>query len=109
MNVDAKTRKSALEEINARRINNHLEKHGSKFCIIVAPKFAMGVRKDIEGHNIVVVRAEELGAYCYRECMSSRDGYADFTAILNIIKKNFGSDITEQIRELTQSRYGIAI
>ena len=109
MNVDAKTRKSALEEINARRINNHLEKHGSKFCIIVAPKFAMGVKKDIEGHKIVVVRAEELGAYCYRECTSSRDGYADFTSLLNIIKSKYGSDITEELRDLTQYRYGIAV
>lgn len=109
MNVDAKTRKSALEEINARRINNHLEKHGSKFCIIVAPKFAMGVKKDIEGHKIVVVRAEELGAYCYRECISSSDGYADFTSLLNIIKNNYGSDITESLRDLIQNRFGIAI
>lgn len=109
MNVDAKTRKSALEEINARRINSHIEKHGSKFCIIVAPKFAMGVQRDIAGNNIVVLRAEELGTYCYKECNSSRDGYADFGSIYNIIKNNYGKDITEPLRDLMSDRYGIAL
>ncbi len=109
MNVDAKTRKSALEEINARRIEDHIIKHGSDFCLIVAPKFSRGVRRDIEGHNIVVIRAEELGAYCYRECLSSRDGYADFTSIEKLIRNNLGDDITKQIQDLIQSRYGIDV
>lgn len=109
MNVDAKTRKSALEEINARRINSHIEKHGSKFCIIVAPKFAMGVQRDISGNNIVVLRAEELGTYCYKECNSSRDGYADFGSIYNIIKNNYGKDITDPLRDLMSDRYGIDV
>ena len=109
MNVDAKTRRAGLEEINARRLENHLERHGSKFCIVVAPRFASGIEGDIAGHRIVTVRADDFGSYCYKECKNNRDGFADFESIHNIIENSMGTDITEQIRDLTTSRYGIAI
>jgi len=109
MNVDAKTRKVGLEEINAKRLENHLQKHGSKFCIVVSPRFASGIAGDIAGHKIVTVRAEDFGSYCYKECKNNKDGFADFESIFNIIENNYGTDITEFVRELTISRYGIAL
>ena len=109
MNVDAKTRGSALEEINPVRITNHIRRHGAEFCIVVAPKFASGVQGDIRNFKIVTVRSEDLGAYCYRECMESQDGHADFSSILDIINSNLGHDITSHIRDLTESRYGITL
>ncbi len=109
MNVDAKTRRAGLEEINARRLENHLQKHGSKFCIVVAPRFASGISGDIAGHKIVTVRADDFGSYCYKECKNNKDGFADFESIHQIIEKNYGTDITELVRDLTTSRYGIAI
>ncbi len=109
MNVDAKTRRVGLEEINARRLENHLQRHGSKFCIVVAPRFASGIVGDIAGHKIVTVRADDFGSYCYKECKNNRDGFADFESIHQIIENNYGTDITEMIRDLTTSRYGIVI
>ena len=109
MNVDAKTRKAGLEEINARRLENHLQKHGSKFCIVVAPRFASGIIGDIAGHKIVTVRADDFGSYCYKECKNNRDGFADFESIHSIIESRLGTDITDQIRKLTESRYGITV
>ena len=109
MNVDAKTRKVGLEEINARRLENHIDKHGSKFCIVVAPRFASGISGDIHGHRIVTVRADDFGAYCYKECKNSKDGFADFESIHKIIESCMGTDITEAIRDLTTQRYGITI
>lgn len=109
INIDAKTRKAGLEEINARRLESHLTKHGSEFCIVVAPRFASGVNYDISGHKIVTVKAEDLGSYCYKECITNQDGYADFDSIMELIKNSLGSDITEQLRDLTVQRYGIAI
>lgn len=109
INIDAKTRKVGLEEINARRLDSHLKKHGSEFCIVVAPRFASGVSSDISGHDIVTVKAEDLGSYCYKECTNNPDGYADFNSIMELIKENLGTDITEHVRELTVQRYGIAI
>ncbi len=109
MNVDAKTRKAGLEEINARRLEAHLAKHGSRFCIVVAPRFASGVSDDIKGHKIVTIKAEDLGAYCYKECTNSKDGFADFESVHKIIQSNMGIDITDLVRDLTASRYGISI
>lgn len=109
MNVDAKTRKVGLESINASRLEKHLIKHGSKYCIVVAPRFASGIQDDIIGHNIVTIKAEDLGAYCFRECTNSIDGFADFESINNIISNNLGTDITDCVRNLTTTRYGISI
>lgn len=109
INVDAKTRKAGLEEINAKRLERHLRKHGSKFCIVVAPRFASGISGDIYGHKIVTIKADDLGAYCYKECTNSKDGYADFISINKIIQNNMGYDITDVVRKLIANRYGITI
>lgn len=109
MNLEAKTRGSALEGVHTPRINKHLRKHGSKFCIIVAPRFARGVADDIAGNQIVTIRSEEFGNYCYKECTKSTNGTADFSSILEIIKGNMGKDITNKVRALTESRYGLNV
>jgi len=110
INIDAKTRSSALDELNAKRLSKHLRKHGSKFCIVVAPKFAHGIADDICGSQIVVIRAEEFGAYCYHECTrANHNGYADFSTIKNIIMHNPGTDITPLVRNITIERYGLSI
>lgn len=109
MNVEAKTRGSALEGVQTSRINKHLRKHSSKFCIIVAPRFARGVADDIFGNQIVTIRSEEFGNYCYKECTKSSNGTADFSSILEIIKNNMGKDITHKVRALTESRYGLQV
>lgn len=109
MNVEAKTRNSALAVVETTRINKHLRKHGSQFCIIIAPRFARGVNNDIAGNQIVTIRSEEFGNYCYKECTSSETGLADFSAILEIIRNNMGKEITSKVRNLTEARYGIAV
>ena len=109
MNVDAKTRHAGLDAINSNRLENHLRRHGSQFCIVVAPRFASGVSGDIQGHKIVTIKAEDLGTYCYKECINSIDGFADFESLYDIITNNMGTDITELVRELTTERYGIVV
>lgn len=109
INLDAKTRKKSLDQINSSRIDKHLEKTGSEFCIIVAPKFASGINDDIKGHNIVTINAENFGSYCYQECKANKDGYADFTSIYNIIKNNLGTNITDKIQNLMFERHGVEI
>ena len=41
--------------------------------------------------------------------MSSKDGYADFTSIYDIILNNLGSDITSNVQDLIAERYGIGV
>ena len=108
VNIEAKTRKNSLEAVLSNRITEHLKKTGAQFCLIVAPRFAQGVNRDIKGYSIAAVRSEILGSYCYRECQNSEDGYADFTKIKEIAQKCGGRDITEDIYNYTLERYGIA-
>lgn len=62
---------------------------------------------DIKGFDIVALRSEVLGAYCYKECQYSKDGYADFTTLRRIARNNSGTDITQAVYDLTMRRYGI--
>lgn len=107
MNVDAKTRNKGLQELNARRLIGHIKKHGAEFCMVVAPRFASGVKQDIDNTKIVAVKSEVLGNYCYLECTRSGKQTADFSSIRQIIDTNLGTDITGKIEELTVSRYAV--
>ena len=109
MNVEAKTRNYGLEQINSQRLENHMALNHSAFCVVIAPKFARGVAGDIRGHRIVTIRAEDFGTYCLKECLNKASGLADFEPIHEIIEKNYGTDITEKVRELTVSRYGLLL
>ena len=109
LNVDAKKRKGSVSELNGPNLEKHLNKHGAKFCIVVAPRFASGVEYLINGFRVVMIRAEDFGSYCYKECKNSADGLADFESIHQIIKNNLGTDITQRVRNLTQERYGIVL
>lgn len=109
MNVEAKTRNNGLEQINSQRLENHMRMNHSAFCVVIAPRFARGVSGDIRGHRIVTIRAEDFGTYCYKECLNKESGLADFEPIHEIIEQNYGTDITDLVRELTASRYGLSL
>ncbi|WQW45900.1 hypothetical protein KVM81_03035 [Helicobacter pylori] len=105
INIDAKKSKKATAQLNAQRLMLHIEKHHSKYCIVVSPRFAKGVKSDIDGKNVVIIEAETLGRYISKECLSSDDGYANFTRIDKIIEKNYGKDITPLINKQIDEIY----
>ena len=109
INVDAKTRKNSLEAVNSSRIKNHIKKHGSDYCLIVAPRISKGVKGDIQNTPIVVVKAEDLGSYCYKECIASNDGKANFSILDKIIRENQGKDITDLLRKNNELTIGIQL
>ena len=108
-NLEAKKRKNTVSELNGRTLEKHIDKNGSNFCLVVAPRFASGVESLIRGFKVAMIRADVFGSYCYKECKYSDDGMADFESIHKIVKKNIGSDITGEVRKLTEKRYGIAV
>lgn len=105
VNVEAKSRNSA-NNMNVMRIERHVEKYASKYCIIVAPRFSRGNDLDISGKRMVSITAEVLGQYCSKECLSSSDGKADFATINTIIEDNLGKNITKDVDYLIEQRYG---
>lgn len=105
VNVEAKSRNST-NNMNVTRIERHVRKYGSKYCIIIAPRFSRGNDLDIFQKNMVSITAESLGRYCSKECLSSSDGKADFMILNEIIENNLGKNITEKIDDLVEQRYG---
>lgn len=106
MNVDGKSRKSA-NNLNPARLERHLELNGSKYCIVVAPRFARGSLLDISKYKIVALNAESLARYLSKECLSNIDAEADYASVNNIIQTNLGKDISVYLDNLTVQRYGI--
>lgn len=107
INVDAKSTRKATSSLNASRLNKHIEKNGSDYCIVVSPKFMRGVKLDIEGSSIVTIEAESLANYCLKECINSPDDLADYEALDIIIRENFGKDISYEVNNRIVSKFGI--
>ena len=105
VNVDAKTSKNRTSSINPVRINNHIKKNGSKYCIIVSPKFSKGVNIDISDYNIVTIEAEVLANYCLKDCLSSIDGYCDYNILNTLIQNSIGSDISQYVDNIIKEKY----
>lgn len=107
VNVDAKTSKTSTSAIIATRITNHIRKNGSKYCIIVSPRFAKGVDGDIKYSDIVTIEAETLANYCLNECLSSKDKLADYTILDKLISDNLGTNITKKVNNIIDERFEI--
>jgi len=106
INVDAKTSTSSTASLNPARLTNHLRMHNSKYCIVVSPRFALGVANDIAGSKIVAITAETLASYCINEYNVSSDGFIDFSMIDEIIRKHLGFNITNIVQEFVNNYYG---
>lgn len=107
INVDAKTASNSTSSLNPARLTNHLLLHDSKYCIVVSPRFAIGVSGDIAGSNIVAITAETLASYCINEYNASSDGFIDFSMIDEIIRKHLGFNITKMVQEFVNNYYGL--
>lgn len=107
INVDAKTSHHITQAINPIRITNHIRLNGSKYCIIVSPRFSRGVRTDIKDFNIVTIEAETLANYCLKECLNSTDGLADYDLLNVYINENLGTDITNAVNSIIDRKYSM--
>jgi len=105
VNVEAKKTKDRKKEIQSPHLMRHIIKNGSKYCIVVSPKFSKGAKLDLKGYPIVALEAETLATYCLKECLNSDDGLADFSAIDKFITDNQGTDITDYVNDLIVERY----
>ncbi|MGI6510283.1 MAG: hypothetical protein ACOX1L_06910 [Erysipelotrichaceae bacterium] len=108
INVDGKSRTSS-SNMNVKRILRHIEKHDSKYCIVVAPRFNRGTILDIKNEPIVAVTSETLAKYCSKECMSSTDYMADYIGLSKIIEKHYGEDISPKLEKYIDDKYGISL
>lgn len=103
--IEAKARRTKLMEINPRRLRTHRMMIGSKYTMVVAPNFAIGVTRDIANEESVVVKSATLANYIYQSILKNgRDiSYSDLD---EIIVNNIGKDITDILNSYVYSIFG---
>lgn len=103
--IEAKARKTKLMEINPRRLRTHRTMIGSKYTMIVAPNYAIGVIRDIAGEESVVVKSATLANYIYQSILKyGRD--ISYESLDEIIAGNIGKDITDLVNAYVYSNFG---
>ncbi|AHK22647.1 AlwI restriction endonuclease [Candidatus Hepatoplasma crinochetorum Av] len=105
INIEAKSRKS-YNNLQSTRIQRHIEKNNSKYCLVISPKFSNSNFLDIEKYKIVTLTSNILAQYCSKECLSNKDKLASFSDINKIALKNLGSDISDFLEEIIENKYG---
>ena len=103
--IEAKARKNKLVEINPSRLHRHRKMIGSKYTMIVAPNYTIGVIRDIEEDESVIVRSATLANYIYQSVLKNGRNIS-YKVLDEIILSNKGKDITDIINEYVYSNFG---
>lgn len=103
--IEAKARKTKLIEINSRRLRTHRQMIGSKYTMIVAPNYPIGVIRDIAGEESVIVKSATLANYFYQSILKEGREIS-YKALDDIIALNKGKDITDAVNAYVYSNFG---
>lgn len=106
-NVDAKTSSRSVPSLNPSRLGRHIKKTGSKYAIVVSPKYSKGVELDILNSKIVTIRAETLATYVSKEFFGNKQKGAQYSIMNEIVVENLGSPIDNKVIKYIDDRYGI--
>jgi hypothetical protein len=101
-NIETKAR-SSINGLNVSRINRHIQKNGSRYCLVIAPRFPYAVTQDVKTQNIVLLSADSLANYCSKEVLKNRSNRINFENLHTLIKNNLGQDISGFVTELYSS------
>ena len=109
--VEAKSRNKKLSEINPRRLREHREAVKSKYTLIIAPSFALGVKADIEKEPAVLIESNVLSQYLYQYICAEAKRDSDSILISykdldEMVLDNLGKDLTPALREFIFEKYG---
>lgn len=103
--IEAKSTRRKLPQINARRLRRHREQIGSVYTLIVAPNYAPGVLGDIKGEQAVVVKAATLANFFYQYVLRcGRD--LSYKKLDEIVNANLGKDISQSLNDYVYSNFG---
>ena len=105
--VEAKSTKNKLSLINSGRLENHRSKIGASYTIVITPRYVPAVLKDIKNTNNVIITATTFSEYLYNSILKDERNI-DYKEINNIILNNLGSDISNQVSDITFSKFAIS-
>ena len=105
--VEAKSTKNKLSLINSGRLQDHRNKIGADYTIVIAPRYVPAVLKDIKNTNNVIITASTFAEYLYNSILKNERNI-DYEEINNIVINNLGSDISNQVSDITFNKFAIA-
>lgn len=103
--IEAKSTSRKLAQINSRRLKTHRVKIGSKYTMIVTPNYSIGVLKDIEGENSVIIKSATLANYFYQYVLKHGRNIS-YSMLDEIVESNIGGDITDSVNAYVYSNFG---
>lgn len=103
--VEAKSTSTKLNQVNAGRLRRHRKLIGANYTIVVTPRYVPSVSYDIEGEEIVIIKANTLSEYLYNNIIANRRDI-DYKEIQTIIINNLGKDISSEVSDLTLTLFG---
>lgn len=103
--IEAKSTTRKLAQINSRRLRTHRIKIGSKYTMIVTPNYSIGVLKDIEGEDSVVVKSATLANYLYQYVLKHGRNIS-YSMLDQIVEANIGGDITDAVNAYVYTNFG---
>lgn len=102
--VEAKSTSKKLIQVSAGRLRHHRCLLGAKYTILITSRYVPSVKYDIEGQNIVIIRANTFAEYFYNYLVSGNRN-VDYSQIHKIVMDNLGKDISCDISELTLTQF----
>lgn len=103
--IEAKSTTRKLAQINSRRLRTHRLKIGSKYTMIVTPNYSIGVLKDIEGENSVIIKSATLANYLYQYILKYGRNIS-YSMLDKIVELNIGGDITDCVNAYVYDNFG---
>ena len=104
--VDAKSTSRKLSSLNSGRLKLHRKKIGAKYTIIITSRYVPSVLTDIYQDDFVIILANTFTEYLYKN-IKDRNKETDYSEIHNLILNNPGSDISNQVSDLTFENFGV--
>lgn len=101
--IEAKSTSRKLLQVNSRRLKIHRSLIGSKYTMIVTPNYSIGVLRDIECEDSVIVKSDTLANYLY-QCILKYGRNLSYSTLDKIIMNNIGNDITDCINKYVWQR-----
>lgn len=92
-------------EINPRRLRTHRTMIGSKYTMIVAPNYAIGVLRDIASEESVIVKSATLANYFYQSILKNGREIS-YSVLDEFVVSNIRKDITDIVNAYVYSNFG---
>lgn len=102
--VEAKSTKNKLSLVNSGRLEDHRNKVGANYTIVITPRYVPAVLKDIKNTNNVIITATTFSEYLYNSILKDERNI-NYEEINDIILSSLGTDISDNISDLTIKKF----